>query len=54
MASANGPDGAPISLVRRIRIRTVDMEKIRLVNDLSRRIVVDRIRVAPKGKDEKW
>jgi uncharacterized membrane protein YjjP (DUF1212 family) len=46
MASANGPDGAPVSLVRRIRSRTVDMEKIRLVNELSRRIAGERLDLA--------
>jgi uncharacterized membrane protein YjjP (DUF1212 family) len=43
MISAYDSKGQIISLVRRIKIRTVDLEKISRVNDLSRRIKTNNL-----------
>jgi uncharacterized membrane protein YjjP (DUF1212 family) len=43
--SASDSDGKTISLVKRIKVRTVDLEKISRVNDLSRNIKLQNLSV---------
>ncbi|WP_139141330.1 threonine/serine ThrE exporter family protein, partial [Clostridium acetireducens] len=43
MVSVANNYGQTISLIKRIKVRTVDLEKISLINDLSRSITIEAI-----------